>query len=76
MVRALTRLTGLVLVAVAIALAVAARVRPYADNQRNWLVIGAITAVLAALAMLASTSALHGLREFWRKVRNEWSDDS
>ena len=73
---ALARLTALVLVVVALTLAVAAGARPYADNQRNWLAIGAVAVGLVALAMLASTSALHAIRECWRKARSEWSDDS
>lgn len=62
--------------AVALALTVAALVRPYADNQRNWMVVAAVITGLAALALLASSSLGHGLGHFWRTLRSEWSNDS
>lgn len=60
----------------AVVLAVAALLRPYADNQRNWLVVGAVSAGLAAVATAAvgGVSAVgRGVRVFWRAVRAEWS---
>lgn len=65
----LRRLVAVVLVAAALALVVAAVVRTYADNQRNWLVVGAVIAGLAGLALLAQSPLVH----FWRTVRSEWS---
>lgn len=49
-------------------LVTAAALRPYADNQRNWLLIGALLAGLALVALLGARP----LRVAARAVAKEW----
>ena len=72
----LRRLLAIAVAGAALALSVVAFVRPYADNQRNWLVTAAVIAGLTALSAVASPSVVHRLGHFWRKVRSEWSNGS
>jgi hypothetical protein len=72
--RLFVRLLALALIGVSIALGFVALVRPYADNQRNWLVLGAVMAGLSAAALLLSGPLLGGAREFARSIRSEWSN--
>ena len=67
------RLLAVALSAVAAVLCTAAVLRPYADNQRNWLVAGSVAAGAGALALLCSRSTVGALGSFWRAVRDEWS---
>jgi hypothetical protein len=58
-----------VLVAVS---ATAAVGRPYADNQRNWMIISAVLSGLALVALLFMRPVLPGARKFIRSIVNEW----
>jgi len=60
----------LALLGMATALGLTALMRPYADNQRNWLVLGAVLAAVAATALLVSRP----FREFAARIRSEWSN--
>lgn len=48
--------------------ATAAASRPYADNQRNWLVIGAVLSGLGLTALLLTRPLLSGARA----IADEW----
>ena len=71
--RVVTRVLALVMCALAAALAVAAALRTYDDNQRSWMVIGAVAAAVSALALLTSHALVRSLGELWRALRSEWS---
>jgi uncharacterized membrane protein HdeD (DUF308 family) len=65
------------LFAAALALLVAASAtaavgRPYADNQRNWMITSGVLSGLALAALLLSRPVLSGAREFARAIVSEW----
>jgi hypothetical protein len=52
--------------------ATAAVGRPYADNQRNGMIINAVLAGLALAALLLARPVLSGARKFVRAIVSEW----
>lgn len=66
--KALRLLLAAMLTFILAVLATAAVVRPYADNQRNWLVMGALLAGLALAALLLARP----LRTGARALADEW----
>jgi hypothetical protein len=71
-VKSLRWLLAAALGALLAAFATAAVNRPYADNQRNWLIIAAVLSGLALAAGLLLRSVMSGAREFVRAVISEW----
>lgn len=61
-------LVAAMLAGTVVLLGTAAALRPYADNQRNWLVIGALLAGLAPVALLCARP----LRAAARATAEEW----
>lgn len=64
----LRRLLAAALVVPVVVLATAAVNRPYADNQRNWLIIAAVLSGLALTAVVLVRPVMSGAR----KVIGEW----
>lgn len=75
--RLLARVLALTLLVVSIGFATAAALRPYADNQRNWLVIGACLSALSVLPLAFAGWARFrcSLTGAWCVLRREWSSE-
>lgn len=70
--KSLRWLLAAALVVLVAVLATAAVDRPYADNQRNWLIIAAVLSGLALTAVVLVRPVMSGARKFVGAVIGEW----